>query len=242
MTLYKTDFEVTLKEDLSPLTLADTRANDIIVSALKKAFPHHAILSEESRDDLGRLESDYCFIVDPLDGTKEFIRGTGQFTVNIALTFQGRPILGLVYAPASQRLYAASKGEGAYVEDLASGSRTRLKVSDKLADLTWVGSRSHSSENEDRLIDSHREVIGRTLVAGSSLKGCMVAEGRADIYYRFGLTSEWDTAAMQCIVEEAGGIFRQMDGSEMLYNRLNNLNEKGFYAVNRRENIWVKGE
>lgn len=101
-----------------------------------------------------------------------------------------------------------------------------------------VGSKSHSTEKEENLINEHKIIISKNISAGSSLKGCMVAEGQADLYYRFGLTSEWDTAAMQCIVEEAGGIFRQMDGSEVLYNRENNLNEKGFYIVNRTENIW----
>ena len=102
-----------------------------------------------------------------------------------------------------------------------------------------LGSKSHGSEQEASLIEANKDKIQELLAVGSSLKGCLIAEGRADIYYRFGLTSEWDTAAMQCIVEEAGGIFRQMDGTEMLYNRENNLNTKGFYIVNRAENIWV---
>ena len=102
-----------------------------------------------------------------------------------------------------------------------------------------MGSKSHSSEKEAALIDSHKEQIAEMKSAGSSLKGCMVAEQEADVYYRYGLTCEWDTAAMQCIVEQSGAIFRQMDGSEMLYNRENTLNEKGFYIVNCKENIWV---
>jgi 3'(2'), 5'-bisphosphate nucleotidase len=145
----------------------------------------------------------------------------------------------VIYVPVTKMLYYALKGEGAYMEVVESGEVKQLKVSKKTSNLIWIGSKSHSSEKEKNLIEAHMEIISNTISAGSSLKGCMVAQGEADVYYRFGLTSEWDTAAMQCIVEEAGGIFRQMDGSKMVYNRENNLNEKGFYIVNRPENIWV---
>lgn len=239
MKIYDTDFEVEMKEDNSPLTLADKTANDIIVECLKENYPDYAILSEESVDNKSRLENDYCFIVDPLDGTREFVKRNGQFTVNIALVYNKKPIMGAIYIPVTRQLYYASKDKGAFIENIDTGKIKKLKVSEKLKSLVWVGSKSHSSEKEENIINDHRDVIGEIMSAGSSLKGCMVAEGKADVYYRFGLTCEWDTAAMQCIVEEAGGIFRQMDGSEMLYNRENNLNEKGFYIVNRRENIWI---
>lgn len=239
MEIYETDFQVEYKGDESPLTMADKKANDIIVSALQRECPNFAILSEESRDDKSRLENDYCFIVDPLDGTKEFVKRNGQFTVNIALAYEHRPILGVIYVPVTKQLYFAEIGKGAFLKDIETGETRQLGVSSKLDDLIWVGSKSHSSEKEEKLISSHKDIISTTISAGSSLKGCMVAEGKADIYYRFGLTSEWDTAAMQCIIEEAGGIFKQMDGSDMLYNRENNLNELGFYVVNRNENIWV---
>lgn len=239
MKIYDTDFSVEYKDDDSPLTKADKNANEVIASALKSEYPEYAVLSEESKDDKSRLTNDYCFIVDPLDGTKEFVKRNGQFTVNIALTYKKRPILGIIYVPVTRQLYYASKGEGAYLEDTKTGEVKKLEVTDKTSDLIWVGSKSHSSEKEEKLIESNQDVISETVSSGSSLKGCMIAEGKADVYYRYGLTSEWDTAAMQCIVEEAGGIFRQMDGSEMLYNRENNLNEKGFYIVNREENIWV---
>ncbi|SFH81407.1 3'(2'),5'-bisphosphate nucleotidase [Tindallia magadiensis] len=239
MNIYHTNFTVEHKADQSPLTMADQQANEIIVEGLKKEFSEVAILSEESRDDRSRLEEEYCFIVDPLDGTKEFINRNGQFTVNIGLVKHQRVVMGVVYVPVTQTLYYAAKGEGAFKENLQTGEKTRLMVSDRLEELVWVGSRSHSSEREAALIEEKQHLITETMSAGSSLKGCMVAEGKADVYYRFGLTSEWDTAAMQCVVEEAGGIFRQMDGSEMLYNRENSLNEKGFFVVNRKENIWV---
>ncbi|BES66409.1 3'(2'),5'-bisphosphate nucleotidase CysQ [Gottschalkiaceae bacterium SANA] len=239
MKIYQTDFDVAYKGDQSPLTLADQEANGIIVDGLEKYYPNYAILSEEVADDKSRMENAYCFIVDPLDGTKEFVNRNGEFTVNIALVYQGKPIVGVIYVPVSKQLYYSVKGEGTYREQVDSGLVEELRVSKKVSQLTWIGSKSHSSEKEENLIADHRDLIKESIVAGSSLKGCRVAEGQADVYYRFGLTCEWDTAAMQCIVEEAGGIFRQMDGSEMLYNRENTLNEKGFYVVNQRENIWV---
>ena len=237
--IYETDYNVETKEDNSPLTLADMKANEIIVKSLKENFPDYAILSEESRDDKSRLTNDFCFIVDPLDGTKEFIKRNGQFTVNIALAYKHKVVMGVIYVPVTQELYYASKGDGAYLETVESYEIQKIQATDKLEDLIVVGSKSHSSEKEAKLIEDHKELIKETISAGSSLKGCMVARGQADVYYRFGYTCEWDTAAMQCIVEEAGGIFKQIDGTEMLYNRENNLNEKGFYVVNRKENIWV---
>ncbi len=239
MDIYQTDFTVDYKADESPLTQADRQANAVIVEGLAKAFPEYAILSEEVKDDKSRRENAYCFIVDPLDGTKEFVKRNGQFTVNIALAYEQHPILGVIYVPVTKDLYYASTEDGAYKVNGENGTTTKLTVSDKMTDLVWVGSKSHSSEKEAKLIEAHQDVIGQTISAGSSLKGCMVAECKADVYYRFGLTCEWDTAAMQCITEQAGAVFRQMDGSEMLYNRENTLNEKGFYIVNRKENIWV---
>lgn len=239
MKIYESDYDVEIKGDNSPLTLADRQANEIILKGLKEDFSDYAILSEESKDNKTKLVNDYCFIVDPLDGTKEFIKRNGQFTVNIALAYKHKVVMGVIYVPVTKELYYASRNEGSFLENVETGEVTKLQVTDKLKDLTIVGSKSHASEKEAKLIEGNKKVISNAISAGSSLKGCMVASGQADVYYRFGLTCEWDTAAMQCIVEEAGGIFRQMDGSEMLYNRENTLNEKGFYAVNRKENIWV---
>lgn len=239
MKIYETDFEVDYKEDESPLTMADKQANAHIVEGLKALCPAYAILSEEMKDDKSRRENDYCFIVDPLDGTKEFVKRNGQFTVNIALVYKQRPVVGVIYVPVTKDLYFASTEEGAFKQSGIDGSVKKLEVSDKLDSLVWVGSKSHSSEKEANLIESHKDLISETISAGSSLKGCMVAEQKADVYYRFGLTCEWDTAAMQCITEQAGAVFRQMDNTEMLYNREDTLNAKGFYIVNRQENIWV---
>jgi len=238
MEIYQSDFTVGYKEDMSPLTVADKKANEYIVSVLSKKFPEYALLSEELKDDKKRRENDYCFIVDPLDGTKEFIKRNGQFTVNIALVYQQRPMVGVIYVPVSKDLYYASVESGAYKLDGDTQNLKKLHVSNKTEKLIWVGSKSHSSEKESNLIRAHKSQIIEVVSVGSSLKGCLVAEQKADIYYRFGLTCEWDTAAMHCIAEQAGAIVRQMDHSELLYNRDNTLNEKGFYIVNHVNNIW----
>ncbi|MDR0220719.1 MAG: 3'(2'),5'-bisphosphate nucleotidase CysQ [Lachnospiraceae bacterium] len=231
------DFAVEYKKDCSPLTEADKRANALICRMLGGAFPNYAILAEESKDDLARLENDFCFVVDPLDGTKEFIKRNGQFTVNIALAYRHRSVMGVIFVPATGELYYANSGAGAYCEKPGTGTdKTKLKASDRLTDIRMVTSASHGSVEEERLIEEHQ--IKHCLRIGSSLKGCLVASGAAEIYYRWGPTMEWDTAAMQCIAEEAGAIFRQMDGAQMLYNRENSRNDKGFYVVNRAENIF----
>ncbi len=237
--VYKSDFNVEYKKDESPLTEADKRSNEVIVNALKKHYPDIQILSEESKDDYSRLDEDYCFIVDPLDGTKEFVKKNGEFSVNIALAYKKKAIMGAVYIPVRDDFYYAEMGKGAFYENIKSGEKREIKVSDRLEDIILIKSKSHSREKEDKLIEDHKERISEVISIGSSVKGCLIAEGKADIYYRFGYTSEWDTCAMHCIVEEAGGILRQMDGTELLYNRENTLNEKGFYIVNRKENIWL---
>jgi len=234
--VYSTDFSFTSKEDKSPLTLADMASNEVIVSCLREHYPDIPILSEEDQKDVPE-DAEYCWLVDPLDGTKEFINRNGEFTVNIALVQNQRPVLGLIAIPVTGVVFYASSCNGAF--KLENGTSNAIHVSNKTTDLTWVGSKSHSTEKEANLIRDKGHLIKSMIQAGSSLKGTMIAEGKADVYYRFGPTCEWDTCAMHCILEEAGGIFRQMDGSEMLYNRRNHLNEKGFFAVNRAENVWI---
>lgn len=241
--IYNDTIEVEYKEDKSPLTKADKAGNEIIVEALKRNFPNYSILSEESRDDKSRLENDWCWIVDPLDGTKEFIKRNGEFTVNIALAHKQKTVLGVIYVPVKDELYYATKNNGAYLMGEANKNykikqnHQLLKVSDRIkSNLRLVKSRSHASDKLKELIQNNNEKISETKSAGSSLKGCLIAKRDAEIYYRFGPTMEWDTAAMQCVVEEAGGIFKQMDNTEMLYNRENSLNDKGFYILNNIEN------
>jgi len=235
MKIYHTDFTVEYKDDKMPLTMADQNANDVIVTALAKAFPKAGILSEESADDPANREKTYCFIVDPLDGTKEFIKKNDEFTVNIALAENGRVVMGVVYLPVKEELYYAAKGHGAFLSK--DGKIELISVTSNTNDLRMVVSKSHMSDKEKALLEKYSDKIANMTQAGSSLKGCLVASGEAEVYYRFGFTMEWDTAAMHAVCEEAGAIFKQMDGSDMLYNREDHLNAKGFYVINCSENL-----
>lgn len=237
MDIYKTDFEISYKEDDSPLTCADRAADKVIESIISKAYPEHAILSEESTDNSNRLDETYCWIIDPLDGTKEFIHHTDEFTVNIALVKDGHPILGVVYVPVTGELYYATKGHGSFYE--YKGDISRNKVSHRSDHIRVLSSKYHKSKEFLDLIEDHASIISSVEGVGSSLKGCMIARGLAEAYYRFGLTSEWDTAAVQLVAEEAGGVFKQLDHSEMTYNRVDTLNRKGFYLVNSKDNILI---
>lgn len=240
MEIYGGDFAVTQKDDMSPLTRADLESDKIIRDFLSEHSPQYAVLSEESKDDSARLKNPGCFVVDPLDGTKEFVQRNGEFTVNIAFAYRNKSVLGVVYVPAADKLYYAAKGLGAYVRDgdgpVRFAEENRIRVSGKKDALTVMTSRSHGDAETMALLEHNRHRIGTEISAGSSLKGCLIAVGKADVYYRAGHTMEWDTAAMQCVVEEAGGVFRQGDGSVMRYNRENSLNDKGFYILNRVEN------
>lgn len=229
------EIQVEYKQDASPLTLADKASNQVIVSGLRHEFPSYAILSEEEREDTIRLNNELCFVVDPLDGTKEFIKRNGQFTVNIALSFRNKVVMGVIYVPVTKELYYAVRGEGAYCVE-SDGSVTKLAVSTNKdrESMRVVMSNSHNCLEMERLIKKYN--LTNCVSVGSSLKGCIVARGEAEVYYRHNPTMEWDTAAMQCIVEEAGGIFKQMDDTEMTYNRENSLNAKGFYILNCIEN------
>ncbi|MCL2773330.1 MAG: 3'(2'),5'-bisphosphate nucleotidase CysQ [Oscillospiraceae bacterium] len=242
MDIYAKDFVVEYKDDKSPLTEADKKSNDLICERLNKYAPYIDILAEESVDNKKRLENKFCFIVDPLDGTKEFVKKNGEFTVNIGLSYNHKSVMGVVYVPCRNKLYYAAKNHGAYAIDLSKDifrlfdENTKIKVSERTDELVVMKSRSHSDDRLDVLLEKNKHKIKSQVDAGSSLKGCLIAEGIADIYYRFGYTMEWDTCAMQCIVEEAGGIFVQGDWSDMTYNRENSLNEKGFVILNREEN------
>lgn len=232
------DMQISYKDGDMPLTAADKASNRIIVDALKEAFPEYAILSEEEKDDLSRLDNDYCFVVDPLDGTKEFIKRNGQFTVNIALSYQHKSVMGVIYVPVTGELYYAAQGQGAYLDTKdETGKKLQVSGCTDIHELRMVMSSSHDCEQMDKLLEKYK--ISNFVKMGSSLKGCVVAKGEAEVYYRFNPTMEWDTAAMQCIVEEAGAIFRQMDDTPMLYNREDSLNAKGFYIINSQDNKLV---
>ncbi len=222
--VYDTEFEVERKEDHSPLTLADKRSHRIIADALRSRFPEIPVLSEEGREvpfDI-RCTWPRFWLVDPLDGTKEFVKRNGEFTINIALIEGTAPVLGLIYIPVQNRLFLGKVGEGCW-EESANG-RKRLKVADAPAEspVRIVRSRSHPAPGLEHLLElipSH-EIISR----GSALKFCAVAAGEADFYPRFGPTWEWDTAAGQAIVTAAGGIMLSLSGKPFVYNKENLLN------------------
>lgn len=217
--------EVDYKSDNSPLTLADKASNEVIVKSLKGHFPEIPVLSEEEKniDYDQRKHWDTFWLVDPLDGTKEFIKRNGEFTVNIALIQQGYPVLGVIYAPVLNKLYVGdSLNTKAYMID-ENNVESPLIVNRKPNNRIAVGSRSHSSEEESELLKTYGVV--ETISIGSSLKFCMVAEGKADIYYRHGPTMEWDTGAGQAIVEASGGTIENMKTkSRFNYNKENLLN------------------
>ena len=202
MEIYKRDFQIEYKDDKSPLTEADIKANEIICSALTKLYPNIPIMSEENKkvEYEERKDWEYYWCIDPIDGTKEFIKKNDEFTVNIALIYKHSPVLGVVYAPAVDKMYTSKKNEGAFL----NGKKLPLPHVDKL--FTVVASKSHlSQETQEFINDLKKEYSDLTSSSkGSSLKLCMVADGSANIYPRIAPTMEWDTAAAHAIVLESG--------------------------------------
>ena len=226
MEIYKKDFKIEYKEDKSPLTEADIKANEIICMKLLELYPNIPIISEESKqiEYAVRKNWEYYWCIDPIDGTKEFIKKSDEFTVNIALIHKNTPLLGVVYAPALDEIYSAKKNEGAF----KNGERLPLKLNrDQKKNITVVASRSHLSDETKKYIDNAtRESEDVTLIfKGSSLKLCMVAAGEADIYPRLAPTMEWDIAAADAIVRESKKMTYQLKNQEPIkYNKENLLN------------------
>lgn len=217
--------EIEHKADNSPLTLADMASNQVIVDGLRNNFPEIPILSEEGRHiSFSEREAwNRFWLVDPLDGTKEFIKRNGEFTVNIALIEDGYPVLGIIYAPVPDTIYVGDVIRHECYKITGEGISRSLQVNHKNGGRIAVGSRSHASQEEADLLVQFD--VNETISVGSSLKFCMVAEGKADIYYRHGPTMEWDTAAGQAIVEAAGGTVQSMPtGNRFSYNKENLLN------------------
>ena len=237
MEIYDAGFDVEIKEDNSPVTLADKTADKMIREYLHKLFPDYAFLTEESEDNKDRLSNDLVWIVDPVDGTKDFVARDGGFTTNIGLAYKHQLVVGVVVAPATGEYYYASKGNGAYYVN-PKGEVTRIHVNDKLEDLTVLCSVFHSNDAERELIKKHSDKIKHEAKVGSSLKPCRIAQGLAEISYRMSAgTKEWDTAACDIIVKEAGGVFVEPDGKDIVYNREDVYNRKGYVVANRKENI-----
>ena len=237
--VYNSDFAITHKEDKSPLTTADMAAHNIIVAGLTALTPDIPVLSEESASIpyAQRQAWQRYWLVDPLDGTREFIKRNGEFTVNIALIEAQCSILGVVVAPVTDIRYFAWRNGGAW-KQLHTQPAERIHVTkiDQTKPLRVAGSRSHGSEK----LQSFIARLGESDVVpmGSSLKFCLVAEGKADLYPRLGLTSEWDTAAAQCIVEEAGGSVTDTQLQPMRYNTKDSLLNPEFFVFGDNSRDW----
>ena len=234
--IYDSDFDVHDKADGSPLTAADQAAHHTIVEGLKKLTPDVPVLSEEASDIAyeERAKWPRYWLVDPLDGTKEFVKRNGEFTVNIAFIDGDRPILGVVYVPVTGVMYCACEGLGAFKIDGDEKSQIEVKPY-KGNKARVVASRSHASEALQKFLDAVGDV--ETISMGSSLKLCLVAEGAADVYPRLGPTSEWDTAAAQAVVEVAGGKVTDLNGDPLRYNKENILNP--WFIVSDSQTDWT---
>jgi 3'(2'), 5'-bisphosphate nucleotidase len=222
--VYGTDFEVNRKDDMSPITLADKRSHRLIVDSLRARYPDIPVLSEEGKEVPFEVRRNWrrFWLVDPLDGTKEFVKRNGEFTVNVALVEDCTPVVGIIHIPVSGQLFMADVHEGCW--EITENGRSVLRVSQVAPDalVRVVRSRSHPTPGLHEflsLIPSY-QIINR----GSALKFCAVAEGEADFYPRFGPTWEWDTAAGQAIVIAAGGVMLDLSGKPFVYNKENLLN------------------
>ncbi len=217
MTVYRGAFTVERKLDDSPLTQADLESQRIILQGLETLTPGVPVLAEESAQAPWELRRTWreLWVVDPLDGTREFVKRNDEFVINIALVVEHEPVLGLIAVPAQGLVYVGAAGHGAY-RRLADGARSTIRVAPPAAPLRVVGSRSHTSPELTTYLrhSAAYEILG----VGSALKFCLLAEGKADLYPRFGPTSEWDTAAGQALLEAAGGHVTRMDGHRLRYN------------------------
>lgn len=236
MRIYDTDFGVENKEDKSPLTAADRESNQVIIQHLQQAYPDIPMISEENKavPYADRASWDWFWLIDPLDGTKEFIKRNGEFTVNIALVHRGKPVLGVIYVPAQGITYYAVEGQGSYKVE-KDGQRRAIGVKQPNPEkLVLIGSRSHPSAEFDAYLQEKQQQYREVdfVAAGSSLKFCLVAEGIADVYPRLGPTMEWDTGAGHAIALEAGASVRVYgQDKDLTYNKENLLNP--FFIVER---------
>ena len=235
------DFEAFSKDDESPVTTADYRANEIIVDALKAKTPNIPIMSEETEIPVLAERSQWrrYWLIDPIDGTQEFIARSGDFTVNIALIEDGKPVVGVIYWPCGQSLYFASQGDGAYkrcpVETKAISVR-RFDVPTE--DVIMIAiSRRQSRERVLNRLTNKRDY--QTLPTGScSLKACFIAEGKADVFMRLGKTGEWDTGASQCIINEAGGAIYAATFDDITYNQRDSVENPDFVVLGDQRVDW----
>jgi len=223
MEVYNGKFLLSLKNDNEPLTEADVKSNQIIQKIISDSG--HPILSEESEDDKKRLDSKKIWIIDPLDGTSDFIKKTGEFTIMISLVEDHIPTLGVIYWPTKSTLYLAQKGQGAFKSDNGAWSKLSVSNVSELENCRAVGSRYHISETEQNLIK--RLNISQFTSKGSSLKVAEISSGNAELYFTTtNKIKQWDTCASYCLITEAGGKMTDMFGNDLKYNteRLNHEN------------------
>ncbi len=237
--IYASDFDVEAKDDASPLTQADLAAHRCIVRALRELTPDVPVLSEEAGlpafDERARWER--YWLVDPLDGTREFVKRNGEFTVNVALIENHRPLLGVVHVPVTGKTYIGCAGYGAESRT-KDGTPTAITVAvESASPVRVVGSRSHRGASLDAFLEKLADF--EMVAMGSSLKFCLVAEGAADVYPRLGPTSEWDTAAAQAVVEQAGGAVLKLDGSPLRYNEKADILNPHFVVVGPQDHDWL---
>ena len=235
MKIYNSDFEYNTKKDGSPLTSADLAAHNCIYGGLSALDSKIPILSEESKlvKFAERSKWEKYWLIDPLDGTKEFIKRNGEFTVNISLILNKKPVLGIIFAPDLDSMFFAIKNNGCF--ELDNNNRKQLKVMSSDKKIKVIGSRSHQNEKLDSLLGhiGEYEYVG----SGSSLKFCMIANNTAHIYPRFSPTSEWDTAAGQAIVEESGGKVLNDIGETLSYNSKESLRNPNFVAFGNIDSL-----
>ena len=231
MEYYKNGFDVEIKSDNSPVTDADKQSDLIIKSFLKDKYPTYAFLTEESNDDKARLNEKYVFIIDPLDGTKDFVAKDDMFAINIALVEEHTPVVGVVGIPAQNKIYFAIKDYGSYL--LENDAFKRIYASDRTDNLVMSCSVFHSGKTDQEIFDKFQNRILKKHPLGSALKSCLIAEGKVDCCFSSsGKTKEWDTCAPQIIVEESGGHFTTFYGDKITYNREDVYNRNGYAAYN----------
>jgi len=237
--VYNSDFSVEIKSDESPLTQADLAAQKVIMAGLTTLDPLLPVLSEEAKAaawDVRRHWTSF-WLVDPLDGTREFVKRNGEFTVNIALIDGGKPVLGVVLAPVTGDLYVAEYGKGAWLQTSHDGDWQRIHSRPLSSSPVVAGSRSHGG-SQDKFLHDLLGTAHQLVPLGSSLKFCLIARGDADVYLRLGPTSEWDTAAAQCVLHEAGGNVLDLQGIEFSYNRGESVLNPEFIAVGDSSIDW----
>ncbi|MGQ0384157.1 MAG: 3'(2'),5'-bisphosphate nucleotidase CysQ [Gammaproteobacteria bacterium] len=237
--VYHSDYAIQLKDDRSPLTEADLRSERMILAGLARIARDIPVLSEETAQAPWETRRAWrrLWVVDPLDGTREFIDRNGEFTVNIALVEDGRVVMGVLHAPALGRTYFACEGAGAYRSDGAAAGESIRVVKRGPGPVRVVGSRSHRGDSLEAFL---AQVGPHQLVAvGSSLKLCLVAEGAADVYPRLGPTCEWDTAAGQCVLEQAGGRVLALDGRALAYNAREEIVNPHFVGFGDAGTDWL---